>query len=94
MAFLLQHNRHDALNTPGAPPVALAAGLAAIGDCATLTPTAGSGRSGARTPPWCLVCGELGAVDVLLNVALFVPLGAALRFRGTRSGRIAALRSS
>jgi hypothetical protein len=45
----------------------------------------------ARTPPWCIVCGDLGAVDVLLNVALFVPLGAALRLRGERTMRVAAL---
>ena len=36
----------------------------------------------ALTPPWCLVCGDLGAVDVLLNVALFVPLGVGLRMAG------------
>ncbi|HMN08411.1 MAG TPA: VanZ family protein [Gemmatimonadaceae bacterium] len=29
-------------------------------------------------PVLCLVCGELGGVDVVLNVALFVPLGIAL----------------
>lgn len=29
-------------------------------------------------PVYCLVCGELGGVDVILNVILFIPLGAAL----------------
>lgn len=29
-------------------------------------------------PVFCLVCGELGGVDVILNVILFIPLGAAL----------------
>lgn len=36
----------------------------------------------AQTPIWCLVCGDLGMLDVLLNVLLFVPLGASLAFRG------------
>lgn len=29
-------------------------------------------------PPLCIVCGSLGGVDFVLNVALFVPLGASL----------------
>ena len=33
-------------------------------------------------PMFCLVCGELGGVDVTLNVALFVPLGLALVVAG------------
>ena len=31
-----------------------------------------------RTPLDCLVCGDVGGADVLLNVALFVPLGIGL----------------
>jgi hypothetical protein len=35
--------------------------------------------------PWtCLVCGELGGVDVVLNLLLFLPLGAALHRAGLR----------
>jgi hypothetical protein len=41
----------------------------------------------ARTPIWCVVCGELGLVDVLLNVLLFVPLGLGLRLLGHSWGR-------
>lgn len=69
-------------------PTALA--LLAIG-LATLTPRPDQAEMVARTPPWCIVCGDLGAVDVLLNVALFVPLGAARRLRGDRTMRVAAL---
>jgi len=36
----------------------------------------------AQTPILCLVCGDLGMLDVLLNILLFVPLGAGLVFRG------------
>lgn len=39
------------------------------------------------TPLFCIVCGSLGGVDVLLNVVLFIPLGAALRAAGLGRGR-------
>jgi hypothetical protein len=45
----------------------------------------------AETSPWCLVCGSLGLVDVLLNIGLFLPLGAALRLRGLRLPVVAAV---
>jgi hypothetical protein len=35
-------------------------------------------------PMFCLVCGELGGVDVALNIILFIPLGAALAWSGMR----------
>src|SRR4026209_2826376 len=35
----------------------------------------------------CLVCGELGGVDSLLNVLLFVPLGVGLALRGINWNR-------
>ncbi|MGE0354920.1 MAG: VanZ family protein [Gemmatimonadales bacterium] len=38
----------------------------------------------AATPVWCIVCGRLGLVDVLLNVILFLPLGAGLGVLGLR----------
>ena len=48
---------------------------------ATLTPNAGS------PPPFdplCVVCGDLGGVDVVLNVLLFLPLGVGLALAGAR----------
>jgi len=47
---------------------------------ATLTPNAGS----PRFDPLCVVCGELGGVDVVLNVLLFLPLGLGLALAGGR----------
>ena len=44
----------------------------------TLTPTPVE----ASIPFWCVFCGERSAVDLLLNVALFVPLGVALGLFG------------
>jgi hypothetical protein len=46
----------------------------------TLTPTADSGRMSF----WCLKCGERPAVDVLLNILLFVPVGVGLGLYGVR----------
>src|SRR5687767_11690599 len=40
-------------------------------------------------PMFCLVCGDLGGVDVVLNVILFIPLGAALVWSGMRWHRAA-----
>jgi hypothetical protein len=51
---------------------------------ATLTPLPGQAPRSALTPPLCLVCGETGTVDVILNVALFLPLGLLLRLLGWR----------
>ncbi len=34
------------------------------------------------TPVWCLVCGDLGLEDVILNIILFLPLGFGLRLAG------------
>lgn len=40
-----------------------------------------------RLSPWtCLFCGAQGTADVLLNIALFVPLGAALAWLGMSRG--------
>ena len=49
----------------------------------TLTPTAGA----ERIPFWCLKCGERPGVDLLLNILLFVPLGAGLGLYGVRFRR-------
>jgi hypothetical protein len=48
----------------------------------TLVPHPENAALVARTPIWCLVCGDLGLLDVLLNVLLFIPLGAGLRLLG------------
>lgn len=48
---------------------------------ATLTPSS----QPATLDGLCLVCGELGGVDVLLNVLLFLPLGVGLAMSGKRA---------
>lgn len=58
-----------------------AAGLAFIA-AMTLVPRPEEAALNAQSPPWCLVCGSLGGVDVLLNVLLFVPYGLGLRLAG------------
>lgn len=35
-----------------------------------------------RTPLWCIVCGDLGALDFFLNIVLFIPYGFGLRLQG------------
>ncbi len=47
---------------------------------ATLTP-AGSGIGARPGPAFCLACGSRGLADLLLNIALFTPFGAALAVR-------------
>ncbi|MDZ7781376.1 MAG: VanZ family protein [Gemmatimonadota bacterium] len=41
----------------------------------TLTPTPSFRRPGPEPFMWCLLCGDRGGADLLLNVAMFVPLG-------------------
>ena len=61
-----------------APAAALtAAGLLAIG-ALTLRSAPSQILDAQRTPLDCLVCGDVGGADVLLNLALFIPLGAGL----------------
>ena len=62
----------------------LVAGLIAVA-VLTLTP-AGSSE---RLSFWCLKCGERPAVDLLLNVLLFVPVGTGLGLYGLRFHRAA-----
>lgn len=66
--------------------VALAAGLVVV-LLLTLSPSGGS-TSGAA-PILCLICGSRGTADLLANVILFVPIGAALA--GTGAGARKAL---
>lgn len=54
---------------------------------ATLVPLPQQAASTALTPWYCLLCGQEGAVDVILNVALFVPLGLMLGVLGMRHWR-------
>ncbi len=54
-----------------------AACLAALTAIALLTLWPGRSET-ARGFSWCIACGEFGTVDVFLNVALFVPFGAAI----------------
>lgn len=69
--------------------VAAGAALLAI-LLATLTPIPGAAERSALTPLFCLVCGDVGAVDVLNNLLLFMPLGFALRRTGMgRTGVVA-----
>ena len=51
-----------------------------------LTLRPGETASG-RDFSWCIGCGELGTLDVLLNIALFVPFGAAFALRHSRAAR-------
>lgn len=55
----------------------------------TLKPIPAQAEATELTPWICLVCGTQGSADVLLNIALFVPLGAALACLGM--GRVGAL---
>ena len=51
--------------------------LAAIAG-ATLVPSPEQIQTAADTNVWCLLCGDLGLVDVGLNILLFIPLGIGL----------------
>ncbi|MGQ0539326.1 MAG: VanZ family protein [Gemmatimonadaceae bacterium] len=55
----------------------------------TLTPTEPL-REGGRRFDWCIACTELGTQDLLLNAALFIPLGALLAWRGVALPRVLA----
>lgn len=58
---------------------------------ATLTPIPGEGAASATTPIWCLICGDHGGVDVILNVLLFIPFALGLRAAGTPTRRVIVL---
>ena len=63
---------------------ALAAGSAAAILALTLFPTNAPATSRLHN---CLLCGERGLADALLNVILFLPLGISLALAGVRMGR-------
>lgn len=48
----------------------------------TLFPAPDQVVTAADTSVWCLVCGEVGMVDVTLNIILFIPLGVGLGLLG------------
>lgn len=77
---------------PALPPRRLAlvlTGLATLAIAAiTLTPIPAAEEQAAGTPLDCVICGSAGAVDVLYNLLLFVPLGVGLRWLGLRPGRV------
>jgi len=54
----------------------------------TLTPQPQNVEQVARTPLWCLRCGDLSGMDILLNVILFMPLGFGLRLAGWPRRRV------
>jgi hypothetical protein len=74
------------MNASGWRWLGLPGALGLIG-LATLVPYPEQAELSRSTPLGCLVCGELGGVDVVLNLALFVPLGIALRLCGMRVSR-------
>jgi VanZ like family len=51
----------------------------------TLVPIPQQAAAARATPVWCLVCGDLGGVDVLNNLLLFIPFAAGLRLLGLRA---------
>lgn len=76
------------VSPPGRHWRALAwAGLAAI-LAATLYPIPAATSIVSRTPLLCLVCGENGGTDVILNLLLFMPFAIGLRLSGWSWGRV------
>ena len=55
---------------------------------ATLIPAPERALAVAATPFLCLVCGEQGSVDVVLNVLLFIPFALGLRWSGVGIRRV------
>ncbi len=81
------------------PPVRLLGVLLAVsGSTAilglTLFPNPGQAVFSARTPLLCLVCGDQGGADVVLNLLLFTPLGTGLRWLGWSWRRVVMLSAS
>ena len=57
----------------------------------TLIPNPGQARGSDETPLLCLVCGESGGADVVLNLLLFIPLGVGLALLGLPWARVVGL---
>lgn len=60
----------------------------------TLFPNPGQAVFSARTPLLCLVCGDHGGADVILNLLLFTPLATGLRLAGWSWRRVVAVSAS
>ena len=58
-------------------------GVAAIA-LATLVPLPGQATASADSAFFCFPCGEIGGVDIIVNILLFLPLGLGLRLLGLR----------
>lgn len=72
------HSRHPTVSRDlrRTLPVLLSIGAIALATLSPQPPLATSSH------PLCVFCGDIGAVDFLLNIGLFVPLGFALAVRG------------
>ena len=68
--------------------VAATVGVILLG---TLWPIPEAAYRSGMTPIWCILCGERALADILLNVAVFSPLGWGLRILGMRMGRVVLL---
>ena len=56
----------------------------------TLRPVPEQAAAVAETSPWCIVrCGDLGLLDIILNVLLFLPLGIGLGLLGRTRAAVA-----
>jgi hypothetical protein len=55
---------------------------------ATLIPAPERALAVAATPLLCLVCGEQGSVDVVMNILLFIPFAFGLRWSGVSTRRV------
>lgn len=66
---------------------ALALGAFVVILAATLFPNPTGTLAALRTPLLCVVCGDQGGTDVVLNLLLFMPLAVALRLWGMSWGR-------
>jgi hypothetical protein len=67
-----------------------AAGLLFIAR-ATLAPSPDPNGLTLLTPLWCVVCGDSGGADILVNLLLFVPFAAGLRLAGVSWRRTVAI---
>ena len=81
------------------PPIRLLGLLLAVSGSAaifglTLFPNPGQAVFSARTPLLCLVCGDQGGADVVLNLLLFTPLATGLRLLGWSWRRVVAVSAS
>lgn len=69
------------------PGLAFAAGGLLFVLLLTLWPAPQEAKRSQLTPVWCLVCGSIGAQDVLQNLAMLLPFGFGLGLLGWRPAR-------